>query len=296
MKNLTKLRALGMVVGAAAVLSCVFAPQSAHADSLKEKVASDGKLAAAVWGAYPYGVATADGKAEGIYPDVLKAMAPALGVKDAGFQVLEFGALIPSLMSHRIDAVAGGIIITPARCKQVAFSNPIGGAQGNSAVVKVGNPLKIHGYDDMAKNPAIRVGDIRGAASVEILEQAGIPKDRTLLFPDKTAAVAALFANRIDVLIYDTGTAVSIIKDPNVKGLERATPFTEIVNGKEIKRYWAFAFRPEDTSFRDAVNQNIAKLESDGTIAKVFQKYGFSKEEGAPSGVTAKDICGADYK
>jgi polar amino acid transport system substrate-binding protein len=296
LKKLTKFCKAAAFVGAAAFLGFSVMCQSSLAATLKEQVASDGKIAAAVWGAWPYGVATSDGKTEGIYPDVWKAMAAPLGVKDTSFQVLDFGALIPSLMSHRIDVVAGGIIITPARCKQVAFSNPVGGAQGNSAVVKAGNPFKIHGYDDMAKNPAIRVGDIRGAASVEILEQAGIPKDRTLLFPDKTSAVAALFANRIDVLIYDTGTAVSIIKDPNVKGLERATPFKEIVNGKEIKRYWAFAFRPEDASFRDAVNQNIAKLEADGTIAKIFQKYGFSKEEAAASGVSAKDICGTDYK
>ncbi|ODV41133.1 hypothetical protein AWV79_01035 [Cupriavidus sp. UYMMa02A] len=51
-------------------------------------------------------------------------MTASIGVKDVKFEVMEFGALIPSLMSHRIDVIAGGMYITDARCKQVAFSEP----------------------------------------------------------------------------------------------------------------------------------------------------------------------------
>lgn len=287
---------IAAVVKAALVVSLMCTLGAANAETLKEKIAKDGTIKIGIWGAYPYGVATSDGNVEGIFPDTLKSMAKTLGVKKIDFEVLEFGALIPSLMSRRIDMVAGGMIIMPSRCKQVAFSDPVGGPQGNVAIVKTGNPLKIHGYEDMAKNSAIRVGDIRGAASVEYLNANGIPKDRVLLFPDKTAAVGALFANRIDVLIYDLGTATTILKDPNVKGLERATPFKEIVNGKEMKHFYGFAFRPEDASLRDEVNKHLAQRGADGTIEKVFTKYGYTKEDAALTGATAKEICGADYK
>jgi len=283
------------LLGVAAFLAFGVSVGATSAETLKDKVASKGKLTIGIYGAWPYGMATNDGGVAGIFPEILKAVTASLGVKEVAFEVMEFGALIPSLMSHRIDVVAGGMYITEARCKQVEFSEPVGGAQGNSAVVKVGNPLNIHGYEDIAKNPAIRVGDIRGAASVEYLAAAGIPKDRILLFPDKTAAVGALFANRIDALIYDTGTALSILRDPNVKGYERAQPFKEVVRGREMKHYEAFAFRPEDADFRDAVNMGISQRVVDGTVEKVFVKYSFSKEDAKPTGVTTKELCGSNF-
>ncbi|AFT90353.1 ectoine/hydroxyectoine ABC transporter substrate-binding protein EhuB [Paraburkholderia phenoliruptrix] len=281
---------------AIAVFCAVSLPAGkASAETLKEKVASTGTLTIGLHGAWPYGITTDDGGVAGILPEILKSLTASLGVKQVKFEVMDFGALIPSLMSHRIDVVAGGMYITNARCKQVAFSEPVGGPQGNSALVKAGNPKNIHGYEDIAKNPALRVGDIRGAASVEYLTAAGIPKDQILLFPDKTAAVGALFANRIDALVYDTGTAISILKDPNVKGFERAQPFKEIVNGQEMKHYTAFAFRQEDADFRDAVNKALAQRNADGTVEKVFMKYSFSKQDATPTSVTAKQLCGSDY-
>jgi len=283
-------------IGVATFCALGIIATSTHAETLKEKVASQGKLTIGIWGAWPYGMASNDGNVAGIYPEVLKAVTASLGVKNVSFEVMEFGALIPSLMSRRIDVVAGGMYITPGRCKQVAFSDPVGGPQGNAALVKAGNPLNIHGYEDMAKNNAVRVGDIRGAASVEYLTSAGIPKERVLLFPDKTAAVGALFANRIDALVYDTGTALSILKDPNVKGYERATPFKEVVKGKEMKNFMAFGFRPEDAEFRDLFNKNLKEREADGTIEKIFTKYDYSRTDAKSTGVTTKELCGSDFK
>lgn len=294
MKNLSLGRRV-VLLGIAVLCAFGVSMGPVSAQTLKEKVASQGKLTIGIYGAWPYGIATNDGGVAGIFPELLKSMTASLGVKEVSFEVMEFGALIPSLMAHRIDVIAGGMYITDARCKQVAFSEPVGGAQGNSALVKAGNPLNIHGYEDIGRNPALRVGDIRGAASVEYLAAAGIPKDRILLFPDKTAAVGALFANRIDALIYDTGTVLSILKDPNVKGYERAEPFREVVKGQEMKHYMAFAFRPEDADFRDAVNKGLAQRNADGTVEKVFVKYSYSKQDAKPTSVTTRELCGSDF-
>lgn len=283
-------------LGVTALCAVGISVASASAETLKQKVATQGKITIGISGAWPYGIATSDGGVAGIYPEILKAVTASLGVKEVSFEVVEFGALIPSLAAHRMDAVAGVMYITDGRCKQVAFSDPVGGPQGNGALVKAGNPLGIHGYEDMAKNPSIRVGDIRGAASVEYLNAAGIPKDRILLFPDKTTAVGALFANRIDALIYDTGTILSILRDPNVKGYERAKPFKEVVKGEEMKHFVAFAFRPEDAEFRDAFNKGLAQRVADGTVEKVFMKYSYSKEDAKPTNVTTKEICGGSYQ
>jgi len=209
---------------------------------------------------------------------------------------MEFGALIPSLMAKRIDVIAGGMYVTPGRCKQVAFSDPMGGPQGNAILVKKGNPLAIHSYEDMAKNEKVRVGNLRGAASLEYMSEAGVPKDRIQLFEDHPSAISALMADRVDMVINGTGPIIGSLQDPNVSGLERADPFREIVNGVEQIHYTAYAFRPEDSAFRDQFNEALAKVGTEGKVKASFVGYGFSEREGTPDGKTAKELCGADYK
>ncbi|WOH80320.1 ectoine/hydroxyectoine ABC transporter substrate-binding protein EhuB [Bradyrhizobium sp. BEA-2-5] len=268
---------------------------SAEAQTLKDKIAGQGKITIGVYNAWPAGFVR-DEKVQGFGPEILKDAAKPLGVKNIDFQVMEFGALIPSLMAKRIDVVAGGMYVTPGRCKQVAFSDPIGGPQGNAILVKAGNPLKIHGYEDMAKNANVRVGNLRGAASLEYMAAAGVPKERIQLYQDHQTALAALLADRVDVIINGTGAIIGSLRDPSVKGLERADPFREIVNGAEMIHYNAFAFRPEDAEFRDLFNKSLNQVGAEGKVKNSIVEYGFSEREATPDGVTSKELCGADYR
>lgn len=268
---------------------------AAPAQGLKEKVARDGKITIGIFNSWPVGYVK-DNQVQGIGPEILKEATKELGVKEVEYQVLEFGALIPSLMAKRIDVVAGGMYITPGRCKQVAFSNPMGGPQGNAILVKAGNPLGIHGYEDMATNAKVRVGNIRGAASLEYMAAAGVPKDRIQLFDDHQTGLAALLAGRVDMFINSTGPIIGSLKDPAVKGLERAAPFKEVVGGKEMIHYTAYGFRPEDGDFRDAFNGALAKVGASGKVKSAFTSVGYTEREGTPATVTAKELCGADYK
>lgn len=284
-----------ILVSAVAFSVAGFVAPEVCAQTLKEKVAREGKLTIGIYGAWPAGF-TKDGSVFGIYPEVLRAVAGPLGLKKIEFQVMDFSALIPSLLARRIDVVAGGMYIKPDRCKQVSFSDPIGGPSGNAILVKKGNPMNIHGYEDMAKNPNVRVGDLRSAASIEYLKAAGVPNDRILLYPDKDAALGALLADRAGVAIFDSGTVAQILSDPNVKGVERGTPFKEIAGGQELLHYGAIAFRPEDAAFRDVFNKGLADRSADGAVEKIFLKYGFSMEEATATSATAKDVCGDSYQ
>jgi len=283
-----------MIFGAGAWLAIAGIVPLAAAQTLEEKVSTDGKITIGIYNTWPWGF-TEDGKAKGVGPELLEASAEALKIKSIDFQVMDFGALIPSLQSRRIDIIAGGMYIKAKRCPQVAFSDPIGGPEGNTALVKTGNPLNIHTYEDMAKNPNARISNLRSAASTEYLSAAGVPKDRLQQYPDKDAAVAALLADRIDALVLDTGTVVGILKDNQISGIERAVPFKENAGGHEIINYNALAFRPEDAAFRDLFNKRLAELTADGTVEKIFLKYGYTKDDATPTGAIAKDVCGADY-
>ncbi|WP_321897275.1 ectoine/hydroxyectoine ABC transporter substrate-binding protein EhuB [Burkholderia cepacia] len=278
---------------AATALCLLFASYEVGAQTLKEQVASEGRITIGIHNTWPWGVRTSDGGVSGIHPDVLRAVTEQLGVKKIDFVTMDFGALIPSLLARRIDAVASGMNITPPRCQQVAFSDPFM-ASGDTVLVKSGNPLKVHSYKDIAQNPKIRVGDMRGASTTPNALAAGISKDQIQLFPDPPSEVAALLSDRVDALLFTKGSALGILRDPNVKGIERATPFQGLVlNGKEQLAYAGIAFRKEDSDFIALFNKVLAQKKADGTIAKILAGYGFaSPTDTVPDGITAKTVCG----
>ncbi|MEM5299744.1 ectoine/hydroxyectoine ABC transporter substrate-binding protein EhuB [Burkholderia sp. JPY481] len=292
MKNDSKWRCAFLVAVFALALSATIS--SAGAQTLGDKVKNDGTVTIGVHNRWPWGYETDSGEVTGLYPDVFKAVTDGMGVKKVDFIVMDFGALIPSLLSRRIDAVASGMAITPARCKQVAFSDPFQ-ANGDALLVKKGNPLKIHSYADIAKNPAIRITDIRGASTTENAVAAGIKHDRIQLYPDIESGLAALLAGRSDALMMGQATAIGLLRDRNTTGVERAMPFTGYVepNGQEKKNYGAIAFRPTDANFVKLFNESLAKRKADGTIAKIMEKYGFSKDDIPSINVKATALCEA---
>lgn len=54
--------------------------------------------------------------------------------------MFEFGSLIQALNSERVDVVTAGMFITPQRCRQAAFSNPVYVAK-TALLVPAGNPM-----------------------------------------------------------------------------------------------------------------------------------------------------------
>ncbi|UCI32008.1 ectoine/hydroxyectoine ABC transporter substrate-binding protein EhuB [Mesorhizobium sp. B4-1-4] len=285
-----------------AITALVLAPfdpsiSGARAQSIKDSVLNDGKITIGIGNNAPWGFVDKDQKVAGIQPEMIKAVLGPVGVKQVDFVVLDWGALIPSLLSRRIDAIASGMAITPLRCEQVIFSNP-DIAIGDGVLVLAGNPHNIHSYADMAKDPARRMGGDRGSTNSENAIKAGIPKDQMLLFQDDQSAYAALMAGRIDAYTMSTVSVIAALKDPNLSGkFERALPFTGFVtNGREAANYAAIEFRPEDAALRDLYDESLAQRKADGTVRKVAKAYGFTDAELAPPDVTAKSLCSANYR
>jgi polar amino acid transport system substrate-binding protein len=288
-------RQLLLRAASAGALACISG--RAGAQDLVGKLEKEGKIVIGVHNQWPWGYRTADLKVTGLHPDIVRAVLEPLGLKELDFVVMDFGALIPSLQSRRIDAIASGMAILPSRCKQVSFSEPLQ-KSGDAVLVKQGNPFAIHGYGDIAANPKFRPADIRGASTTEHALLAGLPRDRVQLFQDINAGVAALLTDRVDGMFMGDGTALGILRDPNVKGIERALPFAapKDKDGREVANYGAVAFRPEDAAFRDAFNGSLTKIKTNGALLKILQTYGFGEGGVPPDDLTAKDLCGGDYQ
>ncbi|MFI0847528.1 ectoine/hydroxyectoine ABC transporter substrate-binding protein EhuB [Mesorhizobium sp. IMUNJ 23232] len=264
---------------------------SATAQSTKERILSEKTIVIGISNGAPWGYRDADGEPAGFHPDLVKAAFQGLGVETVELVVTEFGALIPALGANRFDAIAAGLYITPERCALVAFSDP-DLKLADAALVAKGNPKGIHSYVEIAAKPDVRFGVGRGSTTARNALAAGVPEDRTMLFPDIQSNVAALLNGRIDVAAFSAPTVARILSEQNVPNVERALPFAGTVaeGGKQNYGYSAIAFRKGDEDLRDLYNERLLRLKSDGTLSQLMEKHGFSEEETAPD-VKSSELC-----
>lgn len=242
----------------------------------------------------PYNFATAE-KLTGGYPEALRAFFATVDPEIKMNGVLtEFSALIPGLVAKRFDINGGGMNIRPARCAEIAFSNPEVQALTVFAVKK-GNPKGLTSYKALADNPDAKYGTVTGAIEVELADVAGIPKDRQVLFPDGPALIAGLQAGRIDALALTSLSVADLVKKTNDPNIEIVT-LTEIPkdsSGADAVGYVAIGFRKEDNDLREAYNAWLAKAKASGELLKIMEPFGFSARDIAPAEKTAEQLCKA---
>ncbi|WP_292437237.1 ectoine/hydroxyectoine ABC transporter substrate-binding protein EhuB [Mesorhizobium sp.] len=288
MKNITR---RAVISGAAMVIAFGGAGLPAAAETTLERIKSEGKITVGIANARPQGYRDENGNVAGFSPDLVRAALEPLGVKEIDFVISEFSALISSLQSGRFDVIASGMWITPIRCKAVAFSDPVLVTE-DAVLVKKGNPFNIHSYQDVVKNPQVKIGADRGSAAIEHAVAAGVPSDRILLLTDFNAAIAALTGDRIEALPMSSANVGPLLEDPNLKdSIEQAMPFAGYIgkNGIEVAGRPAIGFRLADTDLREFFNKRLAEMKADGTVAALKKKYDI--EIDTETSVTAEQAC-----
>jgi len=278
----------------AAALCAVAATASirpARADATLDRILSEKKVTVGFVNNRPWSFRDSSGNIVGIEADIVRAILGKHGVTTIEPAATEFNGLIPGLQARRFDLSNGGLYITPQRCKIVAFSNPyLRVADG--LIVKAGNPLNIRSYKDFIDNPKLRIGTTRGAINAQNAELAGIVPARQLLLPDAQSLISALLADRVDAVSLSLGLTIALMDDPNIKGLQRAVPFTGYVypNGQEKVGYAAFAFRQADADLKRVFDEGIAAMLADGSLAAILKRYKFSDSD-LPIGAKAELLC-----
>ncbi|SRR5579875_2627411 len=234
------------------------------------------------------------GNFTGSGPAVAGAILKKLGIKNLDPVLIEFDAIIPGLLDRRWDMSAFPFYITPKRCAQVAFTNPMAQYR-EGALVKAGNPKNLHSYTDLAKDPAVKVGIGTGNAEIDWAKQAGVKQEQIVLFPEEALGVEALKEGRIDAFLNGDLSLVLDVKEYGGAGqLELAKPFTgPMEHGKEIIAYGGWAMRHDDVSLLNAFNQQLEMMVKSGELQKLQGPFGYTPDMLPPPGVTAKDLCPA---
>ncbi len=223
------------------------------------------------------------GKITGAYNEFVIAVLAKIGVTKIQGVVMDFGSLIPGLQANRLDIIPA-IYIRPARCELVAFSDPLE-KSGTAFLVAKGNPMNIHGYDDLVKGTAV-VGVMSGAVEQGYIKTAGVPDDRVLPLQDQASLLEALKTGRVNVVVL-TPSSISQMAASSDGAAERAEPFTSPAFAAS---YGGIAFRKDDTELLGAFNTAMKEFMKTPDFMEVMKPVDFTADR-LPGDTTAAEAC-----
>jgi His/Glu/Gln/Arg/opine family amino acid ABC transporter permease subunit len=209
----------------------------------------------------------ATGQLVGYDVDVVKAVGEKLGVR-VEFVETPWDSIFAALEANRFDIVANEVTITPERQAKYDLSQPY--SVGEGVIVTRAN-------DDSIKTLA----DLKGKTAAEnatsnwseIARKAGANVEAVEGF---TQAITLLNQGRVDAVVNDSIAVYAYLAETNDKSVKIAGTVGE-------KSEQGFAAR-KDSGYLPELNGALDELRSDGTLAKISQKYLKTDATGAPQG------------
>lgn len=230
---------------------------TAQADQLSD-IKAAGKLVCGVLGTLePFSFQDpATRETVGYDVDLCRAVAADLGVT-LEVKPIAVEARIPELMQGRVDIVSAALGYTLDRAKQIDYSNT-SYVSMQKMLVKSGAATTL---DDLATK---KISAPKGSTSEKYL-RAVLPEATVLTFQDPPAAFLALQQSKVAGMIL---SEISLVKFMNQAG----GGFTLIAQ-PVAEEYWGLGLRKDEPAFKAAVNATLARLETSGEGAAIFDKW-----------------------
>jgi polar amino acid transport system substrate-binding protein len=272
----------------ACVAGCYRLPTtSVEGGDLLDRLRAEGTVRLGIAGEIPFGYIDRDGAFTGEAPELARVVFRRLGVPRVQPVPTEFGSLIPGLRARQFDVVSAGMYVTPARCAQVLFADP-DYEMRDAFIVRTGNPMQLHGYEDIARTGA-RMATGTGYAELDYAVAAGVDRDAIRILPDQLAGLLAVEQGRVDVFAGTSLTIQNVVRQAGTGEAEASTPFQPMLDGKPVIGAGAFAFLPGERNLRDAFNTELQALRQSGELLRIVEPFGFTEAEMTTH--TAEELC-----
>jgi polar amino acid transport system substrate-binding protein len=192
---------------------------------------------------------------------------------ELNIQNMDFGALIPSLISGKSDIIGACITITEERSKKVLFTKPnyTGGiaaivkdqsSEEDENITEQKSPLKEKNPDG-SNLASSKVGAMTGSLG-EMYVRENYPKANVQCYDDIIDAIAALKAKKLDYVITAYTTALRAAnKNKDILLLPK-----EYTN-----EFAAIAIKKGNNKLLNDINKVIAGFKSDGTLDQVINHW-----------------------
>ena len=188
--------------------------------------------------------------------EVMDAIGEELGL-DVTYEATGFATIFRDTANGQFDTAAAASTIKPAREKVVDFTDPYYLAQ-QALLVEEGS--EIASTEDLS---GTIVGTQDGTTGEEFAnDETDAAEVRG--FPQGPNAISALATGQVEAVIIDQPVAADAVEKQG--GLE-------IVEEIPTEELYGFAVAPDNDGLREAMNEALATLKEDGTIADLYAKY-----------------------
>ena len=196
-----------------------------------------------------------------------------LGIKEFELVETEFAALLPGLGKGRWRMTTG-LFGTRERRQRAQFSRPIWALPDGILVAK-GNPLRLTGYNALARNQDARLAVIRDQFQHRSAVEFGVGEDRITVFETYTAAAKAVLEGRVDAYASVSRAHAGFMEQNPDWPLDLV-----VVPGDEKPpALGSFAFALDDTHLRQDVDAVLSEFLGTKDHRDMFAAFGFSDEE-----------------
>jgi polar amino acid transport system substrate-binding protein len=191
--------------------------------------------------------------------EVLNAIAENLGV-EVEYQDTGFQTIFRDVAVGQFDTAAAASTIKRGREEVVDFTDPY---YLSATAVLVDEDSDIASFDDL---DGTIVGVQDGTVQEELAnDEANAGEVRA--FPEGTTAIPAVLTGQVDAVLIDEAVGAYAIE--NEARLE-AVDLVDAVPGEDL---FGFAVAPDNDALREAMNDALAEIKDDGTLAELYEKY-----------------------
>jgi polar amino acid transport system substrate-binding protein len=230
----------------------------------------------------PYSELKPDGSLSGIAPIVSQTIMQRLGVPQLEGITVTYAEIIPGLMAGRWDFIAACLAITPVRCKQVLYADPIVFDPAVVAYLPSETSDVPNNVEAIGKT-GLKTGTIAGLYALRQVQRA-IGSNLTI-FPDNAALIDGLINKRVQVALCSL-TGFKLIQTMRTTQFKVSEPLTDILIAGSGP-----AFRPADTDLYSAFQVEMRKMRQSGEIAALNEQFGFTYMREKYDAMTAERAC-----
>ena len=200
------------------------------------------------------------GEIEGIDADIINAIIKKIDENNTCvIEAMEFDALIPALVSGRINVAIAGMSVNEERKLSVNFTDPYFDAV-QAIIVKEGSDIT--GEADLAgKKIGVQMGTTGDLYVTDNIEGAVISR-----FSKGLDAAMDVMNGRLDAVVIDAAPAAEFAKVSDT-----LTVLPELLNSGNEQ--YAIALPKGEDETLAAFNKALAELKEDGTIDAILAKY-----------------------
>jgi ABC-type amino acid transport substrate-binding protein len=230
-----------------------------------QKIKAAGKITVGTSADYPpFEYYDKNYKMDGFDIALMQEIAKQLGLK-VQFRDMAFDGLGNALKLGQIDAAMAAISVTPDRDALMDFSNVYYVGEDAVLAQKDSRITKISTVDDVAHQ---RIG-VQKASVYEtwlrdnLVSEGLMQAEDLMLYTDISQAVRDLKAGRIDLVALDAKPAEEYVAQGGVK----------IVEQGKFRQTYAIAIPSGASALQDQLNAALGKLQDQGVVEKLVQKY-----------------------